>query len=87
MAAIHERIEYPNLNLWMRLQRRDLLIAFKRIAVIDQHAHAYPAVGSVEQGVGQQLSGLVLTKYEVLEIEGALGSIYHLRASEKPVYA
>ena len=87
MSAIHERMEYPNLDLWVGFQRRDALIAFKGVPVIDQHAHAYSAVGSAQHGVGQQLTGLVLTKNKVLQIESALGGIYHFRPSKKPVDA
>ena len=62
MAAIRERIEYPHLDLRMRLQRHDLLIAVERFSVVDQHAHAHAAVGRAQHGVGQQLAGLVLRK-------------------------
>jgi hypothetical protein len=81
VPSIHEWIEYPDLDLRMRLERRNLLVALERVAIIDQHAHAHSAIGSVKQRAGQQLAGLILTEDEILEVESALRSMYHLRPS------
>ena len=87
MAAIRERVEDPDLDLRMRVQRHDLLIACDRFAIVDQHAHAHAAVGRAQHGVGQQLAGLVGAKNEVLKIEGSLGGIDHLHPGQEPVDA
>jgi hypothetical protein len=67
MAAIRERVEYSNFNLRMIVQRHELFIDCNRLSIIDQHAHAYTAVGRSQHGLGQQLTGLILAKNKVLK--------------------
>jgi hypothetical protein len=40
--------------------------------VVDQQAHAHAAIGSLEQRLEHELSGVVLLKQEVLNVERAL---------------
>ena len=54
VAAIDERVEYPDFDLRMRGQRSDLLVAVDRVTVVDQQPHAHAAVGGTQQRIGQQ---------------------------------
>ena len=75
MAAIDERVEYPDFDLRMRGQRSDLLVAVDRVTVVDQQPHAHAAVGGAQQRIGQQLAGFILAENEVFEIDRPLGGV------------
>ena len=85
VAAIDERIEYPNLDVWMCVQRADLLVARDRVAVVDQHPHPHATIGGPHQGIGEQPAGLVAAKDEILKIQRLLRGTDHLRAHQESI--
>jgi hypothetical protein len=87
MSAIRERIEDPDLDGRMGVQRDDLLVSGERVAIVDQHANAHTAIGRTQQCVRQQSAGLVTPKNIVLKIQGSYAGIDHLRPRQEPVDA
>ena len=69
MAAISEWIKEPDLDARMRGQREDLPIVRPCLRIIDQQADMHAAICRPQQGSGQQLTGLVAAKNEILKVE------------------
>ena len=71
-TAIDERVEEPQLDVLMILDRRDDLLRFviaEGILVVDQQSHANPTIGGVQDRLLDQLAGVVLGKDVVLDVE------------------
>ena len=68
-AAAAEGIEGTDLDVGICRQPRDLGIAIDDGEVVEQHAHADPAIGGPDDAVGDQVPADVRVPDEVLQIE------------------
>jgi hypothetical protein len=66
---------------------QDLLIAGDRFPVIDEQAHAHPAICRTLKAVGQHAAGLVAAKNIILKIESSLSGIDQLHSELESVHA
>ena len=69
VAAAAKGVEGTDLDVGMRRQLRDRGIAIDDGEVVEQHAHAHPAIGGPDDAVGEQVPADVGVPDEVLQIE------------------
>ena len=69
VAAGAKGVEGTDLDVGMRRQPRDRGIAIDDAVVVQQHAHAHPAVGGPDDAIGEQVPGGVSVPFVVLQIE------------------
>ncbi|MNY79559.1 hypothetical protein D3C86_2202380 [compost metagenome] len=66
--ADHERVEYPHLDLRMRVHGRQPFVHAGDAVVVKQQAHAHAAVGGFMQRFQQQGAGQVVAPDVVLDV-------------------
>ena len=69
VAAAAKGVEGTDLDVGMRRQLRDRGIAIDDAEVVEQHAHAHPAIGGPDDAVGEQVPADVGVPDVVLQIE------------------
>ena len=70
-----ERVEDADLDIWMRVERREVGIAILEVDVVDQDAHAHAAVGGAKQVSGEEQAGGIRIPLEVLHVETSFGQV------------
>ena len=75
VAAAPKRIERADLDVGMCRELRDRGIAIDDAEIVEQHAHAHPAIGGPDNAVGEQVPADVGVPDEVLQIERSFGEI------------
>jgi hypothetical protein len=68
MSAIGERIKDAHLNVWMSVQRDDLLVPGHCGPIVDAHPHPHSAISGVQQSVGEESASFVAANDEVLQV-------------------
>src|SRR5664280_247994 len=71
----------------MRIKRCNLFVAGHCIAIIDQQAHAHPAISRMQHSVGKQSASFVLARNVILKVECSFCGIDHLHADQEPIGA
>ena len=79
-AADMQRIEYSNLDVGVRRERRDPVVMSVAGGVVQQQAHAYAAIGGLQQFVDQRPRGQAVMDDVVLHVQAELGRADHLAA-------
>ncbi|WRS40643.1 hypothetical protein VA613_07125 [Thiobacillus sedimenti] len=85
--SVAEGVVIANLDVRVRLERRDLFVSIQRFPIIDQETDADAAIRGMKDGVGKQLAGLIGMESEILEIQRALRRLDDLHANQEPVLA
>ncbi|MEJ0034521.1 MAG: hypothetical protein WDO68_00310 [Gammaproteobacteria bacterium] len=88
-----ERVEEPQLDVPMRVERRRLpvphfgraVVFQQRRDVVEDDAHFHAAIRRVDDVLHQQLAGVVFPPEVVGEVEGVLGRVHHRQAPAKGV--
>ncbi len=74
-AALGKGVDHADLDIRVGIQRGEGRVAALEVQVVEQHAHAHPAVGGPNQTLGQQPAGGVRLPDVVLHVERLLGEI------------
>jgi hypothetical protein len=85
MSAIGKGIEDPDFDRRMAVKRKDLLIAGNRVSIVDENAYVNSSVRGAEQRRGNEASGFIATKNEILQIDRAFRRIDHLYPGQESI--
>ncbi len=70
-----EGIEEADLDIGMRVERREVGVAILEVDVVDQDAHAHAAVGGAKQVSGEEQAGGIRIPLVVLHVETSFGQV------------
>ena len=72
--AVRERIEQPNLDIVVAIQRSDRRVEPRDAVVVEQKPHAHATLGGTPQVLEQQVARRIAVPDVVLHVERPLGS-------------
>ena len=73
--AMREGVEQADLDVRVRVERRDPRVAVLDVDVVDQDTHPDAAVSGAHEAIGQDAAGRIGLPEEVLDVEGRLCEI------------
>ena len=86
-AAARKRVERAHFDIGMRREAREIEIFSRCIKIVDQQAHAHPAMSRAQHAVEKELSRGVLSYDEVLQVERALRAFGEARPDAERLHS
>ncbi len=69
--AMRKGVEYADLDVRVRVERREIVVAVLEVDIIDQDTNPHAAIGGPEQMVGKDAARGVLLPQKVLDVRGS----------------